>query len=52
MAREHLFWIGLEKGESVVVFAKGTSPELVVEPEPEDVKTRMLWKRLTPMRGI
>ena len=26
MAREHLFWIGLEKGESVVVFAKGTSP--------------------------
>lgn len=41
--REHLFWIGLKKGENVVVFAKGTTPELIVQPEAEDKERSHAW---------
>ena len=41
--RNATFRIELKRGESVVLHPKGTTPELVVRPQPEDVSTSHAW---------
>lgn len=40
---EHMFRIHLAKGETVFIFAEGTSPSFVIEPQPEDPATSHAW---------
>ena len=41
--REHTFKIDLMKGETAVIYPKGTSPDCVVVPQPEDVTKSHAW---------